>query len=56
MRGLATLGGRRGGLFSLFLLPFFPQVHAKKVLLSSDVDLEVVARGTTGFSGLSISL
>jgi ATP-dependent Zn protease len=31
------------------------KVHAKKVLLSSDVDLEVVARGTTGFSGADLA-
>lgn len=31
------------------------KVHAKKILLSSDVDLEVVARGTTGFSGADLA-
>ncbi|CAI8017214.1 ATP-dependent zinc metalloprotease FTSH 5, mitochondrial [Geodia barretti] len=31
------------------------KVHAKKVLLSSEVDLEVVARGTTGFSGADLA-
>lgn len=32
------------------------QIHAKKILLSEDVDLEIVARGTTGFSGRFISI
>ena len=31
------------------------KVHAKKVPLSSDVDLEVIARGTPGFSGADLA-
>jgi cell division protease FtsH len=32
------------------------QVHAKRVPLGSDVDLEVVARGTPGFSGADLEI
>ena len=35
----------------MYMYVTVPQVHAKKVELSSEVDLEIVARGTTGFSG-----
>lgn len=31
------------------------KVHAKKIVLSPEVDLEVIARGTTGFSGADLA-
>ena len=31
------------------------QVHTKKVTLSKDVNLEVIARGTPGFTGADLS-